>query len=293
MSETITFATYSPTEHGLAGIYEIGADARGLGVIPEMADAFDHQLSAEPTEADLGELIAKVGPAKTLQDNIAHARDVMGDDAVDVSRDWVNRSGLLLQVDRAYMRADSFARYTDLAVITGGVRNWMQRRAHVLNERDPADLRVLLAGGNRVMGAGEGPDVTEGMTEGQYLREVILPTIDKNEREEPTQVFEVASAVGDEVMQAVAQKIVQTIKLKGSFVTVVSNAGAWVQNTGQLRRAIRQIDPSFDEQSKQLYVVCDSFELGTGVEPTATHQNPFSALGQIVRNAQEFTRHAK
>jgi len=51
----------------------------------------------------------------------------------------------------------------DLALITGGVRNWMERRANRLLEL--AQLRrvgaVLLAGGNRVMNPSEGPGVEE------------------------------------------------------------------------------------------------------------------------------------
>ena len=65
-----------------------------------------------------------------------------------------------------------------------------------------------------------------------------------------------------------------------------------LQNVGQFRRAAREAyGNTFDINGQQILAVSDSFPLGTGVEPAATHQNPFTAASQITRNLQELVRH--
>ncbi len=71
---------------------------------------------------------------------------------------------------------------------------------------------------------------------------------------------------------------------------MATNAGNWLQNSGQMLRSLVAHDSGRIELPAT-YVISDAFELGTGTEPAATHQNPFTALGQIVRNAQEIVRH--
>ena len=294
MSESLTFANFSPLRDGASGIYDIGKTTEGSGVIPEMAKAFGHELTELPTADNLGKLIAAVGPAKELQQNIDGVQEVLGtsQDAIGIARDWVERSGLLVPVERTFAGADTTPRVQyDLSIITGGVRNWMHRRAELL-EQIPS-WHVLLIAGNRPMKPAEGPDVEEGMTEQDYMREVIAPRmIGKGML---TDLVEVASSVGNEVMAEGARSIADIVNMQDETVSVIvaSNAGAWVQNVGQVRRAIRAINPDFDAQGDQLSVASDSFALGTGTEPTATHQNPFSALGQIARNAQELAKQSR
>ena len=97
------------------------------------------------------------------------------------------------------------------------------------------------------------------------------------------------SGVGDDVAEAFVE---YGISSKARNVLVVSNAGAWVQNAGQIKRAMmRRLQLDEELPDNELFVISDEFPLGTGVEPAATHQNPLSALGQIARNAQEFVRH--
>jgi hypothetical protein len=62
-----------------------------------------------------------------------------------------------------------------------------------------------------------------------------------------------------------------------------------------VRYRIEQLEAQvgFNKHSDQLEAVSDSFALGTGAEPTTSHQNQFSAAGQIVRNLQELTRHER
>lgn len=277
--ESLTFANFRP---GVDSVYDIGG-----GVIREMADAFGHILGDGPKVDTLGQLITAVGPLKTLQDNIGHVQEVLGteNDASNMVRNWVTRTGLLTPVERSFMTAEVPTDVPELVVITGGVRNWMVRRADVARGLEPIG-RILLVGGNRVMSAAEGPDVAPGMTEADYLERVVAPTF------ENATVASVESREASGVMAAAAQAITAS-GIRN--VTVASNAGAWVQNAGQLRRALRgpafAYGPGYDADGTELFVVSDGFPLGTGDEPTATHQNPLTALGIIARNAQELTRH--
>lgn len=294
MSELLTFVNYTPLRDSMESIYDIGKTTGSSGVIPEMAKAFGYELSDLPNTDNLGELIAAVGPAKELQQNIDGVREALGtsQDAVEIARDWVERSGLLVPVERTFASGDTAPRVRyDLSIVTGGVRNWMHRRVDLL-EQISSERAVLIAG-NRTMKPAEGPDVDEGMTEQDYMREVIAPRLIG--RGVLTDLVEVGSTVGNEVMSEGARKVADMVDLQDetNSVIVASNAGAWVQNAGQMRRALQTVHPAFDRRGDQLSVASDAFALGTGTEPTSTHQNPFSALGQIARNAQELVKHSR
>lgn len=286
----LTFANFNLFNN----VYDIGD-----GVLHEMANVTGHELAPAPDVDNLGGLISAIGPAKELQANISHVQEILGtdQDAIEIARDWVTRTGLLTPVERFFPSNPYKAGDCELgiAVVTGGVRNWMARRAIRLAQlsggADPLETTFLVAG-NRVMKPAEGADVREGMTEADYMEAVIQPQLSNIGLD--SEVIRVDSGVGDDVMRAAAVAVSGRYDLhdpsKGVFL--VSNAGAWVQNSGQFRRALRQITPNFDARSSQLAVASDSFKLGeTGAEPTSTHQNPFTALGQIARNAQELARH--
>ncbi len=296
MPELLTFANYSPLEHGLGDLYKIGANEQHrYGVAVEMSSAFGHELQPFPDVDNLGELIGKVGPGKELQSNIEGVREVLGtvEDATGIARGWSMRSGLLVPVERSFMTAELDGDVLDLAVMSGAARNWMKRREArlvSLNGARPIDGGALLVGGNRLMKAIEGDDVEEGMTEADYQKHVLAPQL--GELGIATTLLRVDSGVGDDVMKAAAEKVREMVGLAESRITVVSNAAAWPQNAGQFRRAARSLDSRFDMDANQLVVVSDEFALGTGEEPTSTHQNPFSAIGQIARNLQEFARHS-
>jgi len=259
----------------------------GGGVLGEIATAFDYDLSSQPTVDELGGLISVVGPAEELRNNIGLVQDRIGSGlgAVALARSWVERTGLLVPVDREYYSGETqVPDHFDLAVVSGGVRNWMERRANVLQRQLDAGKHIgsiILVGGNRKMKTVEGPGVEEGMTEGDYLQSVIMPRFDGNE----VQVFKPNTANGDQVMAHIAGTVAEA-----RSVLLAANAGNWLQNGGQLIRSIDQ-NSADTERKRRLHVVSDEFELGTGTEPAATHQNPFTALGQIVRNYQEIVRH--
>lgn len=145
-----------------------------------MATAFSYGLNDLSVES-LGGLIRVVGPAKLLQENIAGVQAALGttEDAVSLAKDWVNRSGLLLPVDRSFVNPNVvIGSELGTAVITGGVRNWMMRRSLLLESivlAAGAPARALLVAGNRIMGASEGDDVEGGMKESDYMNQVYPP----------------------------------------------------------------------------------------------------------------------
>ncbi|MFO0920614.1 MAG: hypothetical protein U0451_03000 [Candidatus Saccharimonadales bacterium] len=264
-------------------VYDIGDN-----VLQEIATAFEYDLTVEPSVDNLGGLIGVVGPAKELQENIGEVQRRLGvnGDSLSLATDWVKRSGLLTPVARSFATPEYGIDDTifDVAVITGGVRNWMMRRANRLVEEKNKVRDVYLVAGNRAMKTSEGEDVEEGMTESDYMQDVVNEVLKVAGLR--VEIARVESSVGNEVMAMAADGISPT-----ATVLISSNAGAWVQNSGQLRRALRDRHSNFDKEGDRLFVISDEFPLGTGKETTATHQNPFSALGQIARNAQEIVRH--
>ena len=281
------------------------------GLIPEMAQAFGHELTDEPDVENLGQLIGAVAPQKELQQNIELVQERLGTDtdALSLVQDWSKRSGLLMPTLRTLETitpispvvadGETEVRYgtsnVDVAIVTGGIRNWMARRAMRLAQFSgnfSIDTAVLI-GGSREMKQTEGPEVEEGMTEGDYLEKVISPQLGnlgiKNE------CIHVDSKVGDEVMREGAKTMLDIVESPNS-IAVISNAGAWIQNAGQMRRGlIDALGASSDGDDEvapfgNLLVSSDGVRLGTGVEPTVTHQNPYTFIGNIPRSAQEIVR---
>jgi hypothetical protein len=289
----VNFSNFEPYLDGRINIEHIGKLPNGTGVLREMAVAFEHTLDDTLSPDNLGQLIRVVGTAKTLQDNIGTVQESLGTgkDSVRIAQDWVTRSGLLVPVDRYFGVDEKPDASPDLIIITGGVRGWMVRRAKHLTLHGDRSTPVLLGAGNRVMSAREGADIRDGMTEAKYMEDVLAPKLAKNGFL-AIDFIEVDSGIGSEVMSAVANRALERGQLnRAKLIQIVSNAGAWVQNAGQFREAARAIIPNFDDYGTGLSVVSDGFTLGTGKEPTSTHQNPYSALGQIARNFQTLAKH--
>jgi hypothetical protein len=61
---------------------------------------------------------------------------------------------------------------------------------------------------------------------------------------------------------------------------IICNAGNWIKNGGQIRRADKS-------QQLKIFVVSDSIPLAKNGEPPETHQNPLTAINQLARNLQE------
>lgn len=270
-----------------------GADGTG-GVIQDMAQAFGYQLSDRPDVDNLRGFITAIGPGKELRDNLPLVQERLGTeaDAMSLARGWVERSGLLAPVQRGFLDPETqVGQDIGCMLITGGVRNWMQRRAAraISFAGEGSGTEAILVAGSRPMKPAEGPDVIDGMTEAVYADRVLKPLL--QDVDISVQIVAVVGSKGSEVAAAAAAAVAPYAH-EGRPIAVIGNAGNWPQNAGSVRRALRSALPSFDDDGSQLMVISDGFPLGeTGVEPPATHQHPLTALGIIARNAQELVRH--
>ena len=256
----------------------------GGGILPEMVERANVALSTEPTVEEMGELIGVYAPNKLLQDNISgtvgifHSRE----EALTTTRDWAIRSRLLDPFIGAYMNPSlAVPDHFDTAVITGGVANWELRRLSSLGTCGKGIGRIILAGSARIMSVVESNKVRPGMTEIDFLTQYgqeMLGTKDAK-----LVIHTTDSTNGEDVATEVAQKYY----LGGDTTILFSNAGAWMQNAGQLQRAIRAAG-----SNRPLFVWSDGFKLGVdGTEDKATFQNPLTTPGMILRGIQEFIRH--
>lgn len=301
MSEILQFKDFNV---GADNVLDIGAIPEGAGeparpgIIPEMRTAFGYEGD------DLGGLIKKVAPSKKLQENIDHATVTLGDSAVrekigyedeggiEVARAWGNRSGLQDEVFRPLMQpAGEIPKEFAAVVVTDGVVNWMNRMAEVAKQATEGrkiPLALLVSGG-REIGEGEHPDVKGGTPSIDYMSDTLAPGLaDSFDRIE---VIETGSEEGQSVMQRGVEYLAdeEGIELEQARLIIASVAGNWMQKGSQLRAAVKELSGGFDEDAshRQLWVASDSFPLGeTGEEPKATHQNPYSAIGNILRGAK-------
>jgi hypothetical protein len=261
-------------------------------LLHEMANALAYgELGELPTEQALRGFIRHVGPAKLLQDNIdlVRARLRTHRDAVRIAADWTDRSGVLMPMDGSFLNPGQRASEETDVIITGGVCRWELRRMEELirqiaNGRPIG--RVFLVAGSREMAASEHDLVAayrvrhdDGPTESDVMEGVIAPWLKFIGLD--VKVVAVPSGVGNEVMAhaALAADVVNRT------VTVVSNAPAGIQNAAQLRAAARAIDPGYDRNGDQLFVLSAGINVARQGEGPEMHQNPFTALGQIARNA--------
>jgi hypothetical protein len=274
--------------------YELGVNVYELadGVLPEIAHALEFETSREPSTEELQALIGHIGPAKTLQDNIARVQERLGTDqnAVALAADWVERSGVLQPLIRSIARPDVVVpRLFDEAFIGGGVARWMLRRVAQAEDVTVQGLRigqVTLPLGQRQMGEAEHDLVKEYAvrngtlpTEVEFGRSYILPRLRNAGLN--VRLLDFDSQNGDEIMRMYAE----SGDLNDGLVLALANAPSAIQTAGQCRIAAREVDGDFDHSGRQLFVASDTIDVARQGEPAATHQNPFSALGQIARNA--------
>lgn len=287
MSETLQLHTIYPAQHNLAALPEVGE-----GVVREMAAAFGHDLiTGSSVVENYGRLIGTVGAHQELQRNIGAVQEMLGtdQDAVDLARSWVNRSGLLVPLpERSFIAEVHAPEVYDAAVVTGAVRNWMEWRKQALLDRSPDQLgSVWLVAGVREMKVSEGPEVTPGMTEAAYMERHVLPELLDHGFDAQLRV--VHSTKGSEVMSKAADLLAPD-----DSVLYVGSAGQAYLGASELRTAMRRSHQEFDKDGDQLFMTSNTYvELGTGAEPTATHQNPFSALGMVVRDLRAYAQHMR
>ena len=282
--------------------YELGMNVHELadGLLPEMAAATGFNLAPEPSVENLEAFIKHIGPVKTLQDNISLAQERLGrtDNAVTIAADWVDRSGVLEPAHRNF--ADTgviMPRTFDNAFITGGVARWMLRRTEHLEELVASGIRigrVDLPLGQKQMGEGEHDFVKEyAATNGNLPTQVqfgvayLVPRFMNAGL--TVELLASDSEDGDTIMQEYAE----TADYIDGLVLAVGNAPSAIQTAGQFRVAAREYNSGFDTDARQLFVSSDTISVAREGEPPATHQNPYSALGQIVRNALFLQKNAQ
>ena len=260
------------------------------GLLPVVAAAADFDLTKTPTAENLGALVGKVGPDKELQKNIGVVRDALGPEAKEQIADWIESSGILFPVERGFVDNIALPEKTDAIVWSGGVANWMLRRAAFTQRFDPENVgRVFLPLGNRKMKPGEHQLVKtyekqrgKLPTEYEFARTYVLGGLMVAGFEPKPKILPVGENDGDKILDALFER--EPDLLDGT-ITVVSNAPNAIQAAGQLRLAAVRADVSFDMRGDQLFMASDSIPLARQGESAKTHQNPETALGQLVRNA--------
>lgn len=268
-------------------VYELAG-----GLLPDMAEALDFDLGEEPSEDAISRFVGHIGPAKELQENIGLVQQRLGTEAsaISLAAGWTERSGVLAPVHRSFANPEiAVPSEFDTAIITGGVARWMLRRAARI--RDLAEVsgqnfgEVLVAAGTRQMKENEHASVArlaelsgQLPTEADFAEGVIVPRLQAAGL--AARAVRIGTSVGDEAMKEVAHAIQNR-----DTVLVAANAPAAIQTAGQLRVAAKDNRADFDTTGEQLFVTGDGFPLARHGESAATHQNPYTALGQIARNA--------
>jgi hypothetical protein len=280
-------------------IYELAG-----GVVPEIAAAADFDLReepaghegqleepAQPAEKPLRGLVGALGPDKELQKNIGRVKEALGEDALEVAIEWEERAGLMYPVKRAYVKDTSIPQTKNKkGVINGGTASWMLRRRNEAERLDPEEdiEEIVLAAGNREMSITEHPLVATYQrkhgklpTEADFLEKYVADhlrslghTVEPVVRADSTSAKEVFNTL-----------IAERPDILNNIVVVIANAPNAIQAAGQLRLGARRADAAFDSNGDQLFMQSDSFPLARRSESKATHQDPFSGLSQLLRNA--------
>jgi hypothetical protein len=303
---TATFHDYDLRELAQSplGVYELSGR-----LIPEMAAAFEFDLPHVPTEEALQKFIGAIGPAKTLQDNIQRVQSILGSDssALDLAASWVDSSQLLLPVERSFSDPNvGLPEHKSLGttLFNTGVARWTIRRAQTLLalRSQGYDLgQTLVFAGNRRMEITEHEEVANLMgildvqddpdegksriTEAMFGKHFVVPLL--SHAGIRVDLVAVNSRDGDEIF---TQGIRANSDILGGGITVIGNAPATIQVAGQLRENARKFSKGYNNNGTipSLYMVGDSLPLARTLEQTkspSTHQNPYTALGQIARSA--------
>ena len=313
--QVITFENFrvgADPVHSIGAMPDPKTDKLGPGVAEDVKTAFGYEGD------DLGGLIGHVAPHKELQLNIDFAKTTLSDPdvqarlrqegrtAADIARSWSERSGLQAEVFRPFMAPASVTvdRF-DAGLIPERVPNWLERMADTAIELGRAyPIGILaLASSDREIGPDEKPGVTEGTLSESYMEQTLLPRLKKGQTREEieagddskrqvldVEMIKTGEKVGDLVMARAAAGLVEKgINLATAKIIIFSVAGNWMQAGVQARQGLQTVYPDFDRDpaNRQLWIKSDSFPLGlTGEEPKATHQNPFSAIGNILRGVK-------
>jgi hypothetical protein len=309
MSETLTFANF---QVGIDDVRQVGAmpetadSPERPGVLKDLAVAFGYEGD------DMGGLVGAIAPHRELQNNIDHAKERLADPEVqkrlgyedlssaEIARDICQRAGLMQGVDKIFMPGQGdFADGFDVGIVPERVINWMNREADSAIEtaRERRVGLAALASSVRAIGPDEKPEVAGGTPAQAYMETDIKPRLEASGLFGAVEILRTGEDRGDDVMVKAAQALVENgMDPAAAKIVVFAVAGNWIQSALQARNGLQAVYPEFDGDpaNRQLWVVSKTFPLGeTGDEPKETHQNPFSALGNIVRNGLFLDKVAK
>lgn len=259
----------------------------GGGVLVDLANHFGFPTKT-PTVELMSEFVRTVGANKELQLNIAGSKQALGAEAYATATDLLERSGIMRPLNRSFLDPSLTLPHEYMTVITGGVANWMLRRANVANSLSAAkNHRLFLAMGSREMKLAEHPRVQvladqlrRLPTEYDFASHFLVPDLERSGYH--AKAVNTECAAGDEVLEAffAAEPLLLYREL-----LVIGNAPSAIQSAGQLRIAARKMHSDFDSDGTQLFVRSDAFTVGRMGDSPAVSQNPISGLGALARAA--------
>lgn len=267
-------------------------------LIPRLAEATGYTGFADGlSEEAFNGFIAHVGKQAELQRNIEHVRSLLGDTEVDATQaaaQFLRQSEVLLPVNRSFVRPDLAvpSRVARIVVPSAVARWWLRKAgqvAHFHHVMEGTAYAVDVLAGTRKMNASEHSWVAryieqhhgEQPTERQFAAEVLVPML-QSLGVKDVELLEMFTSSGDDIANEYISKKPNVLN---DVTLVVSNAPAAIHNAGQLRAAMRRINRDYDANGTQLFMLADGIIPAAYQQGTATHQNVFSGLSQVPRNA--------
>lgn len=279
--------------------YRLGENVAVLadGLLPEMANAFEVEISSHPTPNELGTLVGAIGAKKTLRENEKGAKawltQVTGSEeaALDLAAGWLDRSGVQKALNRSLWTPELTTPEEAVVIATGAVANWQDRTARLISNLPPR--QIFLACGTQVMSS-----VTEVINpnvqawqeahgalpnQQQYTEDIIKPSLAAAGHDVVLAPYDTEN--GDELAQRFVEDHLQLFVGPVAFARV-ANAG--IQLAIQFRNAVRQNNPAYDANSNdsQVYVITDSFPIAQTVEEAKPinakdFQSPYTGIRQV------------
>ncbi len=267
----------------------------GDGVITEIAEQFmpaDFQMEATPES--LGEVIGKTGPKSTMRDNEARVESTLAD-ALPTALGWVERSGIMVPINRGLWNPEEVAPEDAVLIIMAGVPNWV-RRSVERTIKAPQE-EVIIAAGGRVMDSEtdlKNTDVQAHIekmgtppTEAEHLENLYRKTL-----EEAGKKVRILKTDAVSSWQILPETFRQFPDLIDRNVAAVRVNNAALTMALQLRLAGRTITRSFDTQDNpQLSAISDDIALARTKDETTRpkeFQSPITTVRQIPVLGKEF-----
>lgn len=262
----------------------------GHGVLKSLTRAFGCEPPRQPTVQTFVKLRKLVNPTEEPHDNARHIHDILGPDAVSVTANWLERSGVMNSVQGSFWNSKlPVPKKVDAMIFAGTVAAGLLRRRNLTERLDSQRIgQIILPMSSRTMNVTEHPLVVSYIniwnhppTEYEFCQAYVLPTL-------VTAGFKAAilvanSKVYEEVFNACSW-------LCNGTILAVGDAPNTIEGAGRLRTAGRRIQDNFDDSHQQLFMMGDAFPVARHQENAASYQDPISGLAQLARTAAALTR---